>query len=148
MPWITLHLWFEESVWIADSWACGSWILESSTLSFQRMLPSCPGIFWPKDVAFSLELSLVTTLPKSTHSFTTLFFTFWEPLSLCCDVGRLLNKNPLYFSHLHFAGKTATVSILTLCSFRPHCILERSPPELPLPFLGMRRTLCKYNLYF
>uniref|UniRef100_A0A8D0F2J9 N-acetylglucosaminylphosphatidylinositol deacetylase n=1 Tax=Strix occidentalis caurina TaxID=311401 RepID=A0A8D0F2J9_STROC len=30
----------------------------------------------PKDVALSLELSLFTILPKSIHSFTTLFFTF------------------------------------------------------------------------
>lgn len=46
---------------------------------------------WAKDIALSLEQFLFTVPCKSIDCFTALFFKFGEPLSLCCDVGRMLD---------------------------------------------------------
>lgn len=106
-------------------------------------LPLCP-----KNTALSLELSLFTIFRKSPLVPSPFYSLPYGTLCLRAVMVRLIDKNPFIKITQILLARQALYCTLTLCSFRPHCVLESSPPELPLPFPGMRRTLCKYSFVF
>lgn len=106
-------------------------------------LPLCP-----KNTALSLELSLFTIFRKSPLVPSPFYSLHYGTLCLHAVMVRLIDKNPFIKITQILLARQALYCTLTLCSFRLHCVLESFPPELPLPFPGMRRTLCKYSFVF
>lgn len=111
-------------------------------LSRYLNLPLCP-----KNIALSLELSLFTIFRKSPLVPSPFYSLHYGTLYLPAVMLRLIEKSPFIKITQVLLARQTLYFTLTLCLFRPHCVLESSP-ELPLPFPGMRRTLCKYNFIF
>lgn len=147
MPQITFHFWFEESVWTADAWDSSGWILESSRGCCHPVhaleFTSAPSMLLFQWSCSYLPIFLSQFLPSPLYSLHSEYLCLWDVMwegwktkMPCIKINQILLATWL----LHF--------ILTLCSFKPLSVLERSSSELPLPFPGMRRTLCKCILYF
>lgn len=102
----------------------------------------------PKNIALSLELSLFTTFRNSLLVPSPFYPLHSETLCLHIVMVRSIDRNPFIKITQILLARQPLCFTLTLCSLRPFCVLETFPPELPLPFPGMRRTLCKYSFVF